>query len=69
MNTSHPTTTESKTYGTEIERHCAEWEDRLLLRLRPMTEGTAREYLGMCNKHNRDTDIKEHFASEVQRLQ
>jgi len=68
MNTTHPTATDTEDYESDIHRHCAEWDAEMLLRLRPMTEGIARDYLGACNKYNRDTELKEHFAQQVQRL-
>jgi hypothetical protein len=55
-------------YTSEAERHVCEWSNAMLLRLRPMTKKLAQDYLAACNKHAADTEVKEHFYTQIQRL-
>ena len=59
---------EADDYRSEAERHVCEWSESMLLRLRPMTQDLAQAYLAACNKHSVDTEIKEHFYQQIQRL-
>ena len=52
-------------WESEADRICATWDDTALLRLKPMGEGLARQYLGMASKYDRSQRVREHFADQV----
>lgn len=54
-------------YDSQVDRICAEWDEKALLRLHPMGEELSRKYLGMASKHDRSQRVKEHFADVVRK--
>jgi len=56
---------DSEDHESEADRVCATWDEDALLRLHPMGESLAREYLGMASKNDRSQAVKEHFASII----
>jgi len=52
----------SRDCRSEPHRHVCEWPEERLLKLHPMVESTARQYLAACNQLNASVDVKEHFA-------
>jgi len=59
---------DAQEYQTEADRMLDTKPERVLLSIRPMTEGNAREWLGAANRQDVSQDVVEHFVEHVKRL-
>jgi len=63
MPSQHQSGTRTAGYETEAHRHVARWPDQWLLRLEPMTDTLAKQYLQACATHDVSDDVQEHFTT------
>jgi len=54
-------------YQTEADRMLATKSDRVLLKIRPMSESIAADWVGACNRQDVSEDVLMHFVGEARR--
>jgi len=68
MPSKHTQGSDSGEYRNEACRMVDTKPDRLLLTIRPMTEGNARDWVGACHEYDASNEVTEHFVECVQRF-
>jgi len=54
-------------YQTDADRHIAEWDNKTLLKLVPMTQKVALRYWNAANRQDAKDRVKDHFQEQLQK--